>query len=301
MIFMFELFGGQVVYRSIVASATNSSLSRTWPFKCASKEDLRARLRKMEASASDHDTEQAPFLLVRVRWIVEWLDLLILFSPGGSSGATAEDGSKCFQSRDGKGHYLMREDVLFILLLGVACWHMLVVLAVLSQHMPLIWTSWRRSFGCNSGRRNNIVLNMRQLRRLLEILCSFQGNVEGLAAWHMFFGHEFFVLFHEQLGATWYDMIKLQSESKLMKVEWQNVASRFRKICVRSCEKLKPIPLRRSKLPRRSLKVCEISFSCEQKVSSCQDKFHFHAVEFDYKYGYYVFSCLNCLEVRWCI
>ena len=43
---------------------------------------------------------------------------------------------------------------------------------------------------------------MRQLRRLLEILCSFQGNVEGLAAWHMFFGHEFFVLFHEQLGAT---------------------------------------------------------------------------------------------------
>ena len=32
----------------------------------------------------------------------------------------------------------MREDVLFILLLGVACWHMLVVLAVLSQHMPLI-------------------------------------------------------------------------------------------------------------------------------------------------------------------
>ena len=29
MIFMFELFGGQVVYRSIVASATNSSLSRT--------------------------------------------------------------------------------------------------------------------------------------------------------------------------------------------------------------------------------------------------------------------------------
>ena len=167
-------------------------------------------------------------------------------------------------------------------LIGVACRHMLVLLAVLSQHMPLIWTSWRRSFGCNSGRRNNIVLNMRQLRRLLDLFCSFQGNVEGLAAWHMLFGHEFFVLFHAQLGVTLYYMIKLQSESKLMKVEWQNVASRFRKICVRSCEKLKPTPLRRSKLPRRSLKVCEVSFSCEQKVSSCQDKFH--AVEFDYNY-----------------
>ena len=105
------------VYRSIVASATSSSLIRSWPFKYASQDDLRAQLRKMEASASDHDTEQAPFLLVRVRWIVEWLDLLILFSPGGSSGATAEDGSKCFQSRDGKGHYLMCEDVLLILLL----------------------------------------------------------------------------------------------------------------------------------------------------------------------------------------